>query len=383
MTVKYIWEHKNWRRFRYDRDALAESLDTANYELGVLDGKLSFLSEDQQKQAQIEALASEACESSRIEGVYLDRDSVRKSLIYRLGIERAGLPPASGIEDNVVRILIDATLDFNRNLTAERLKGWHAALFPTGYSDLVKITVGKWRTDETGVAEGPMDKPRYIYKAPPPEVVPAEMKYFLQWVNGNQGKEKRVNGLVRAAIAHYWFVAVHPFDDGNGRIARAVAEMALAQHENINRRCYSMSPQIEADKKNYYHYLDKTSKGDGDITDWLSWFLGCYVDSVRQAQAITEGVLLRTRFWVLHRGTSLNDRQRKVTGKLLAAGPDGFAGGLKTKKYCGMTGISPATAQRDIADLLVKNVLRHSHGRGRSTTYELVWPQLPSADNMM
>ena len=377
MVVEYIWAHKNWRQFRYERASLSESLDRACYELGVLDGKLSYLSEDQHKQALVEALASEVCESSRIEGVYLDRDSVRQSLLYRLGIEQAGVPPTSGIEDNVVQILIDATLDFNQNLTAKRLKGWHAALFPTGYSDLVKITIGKWRSDETGVAEGPMNNPRYIYKAPPPETVAKEMKYFFQWFNNSRGKEKEVHGLVRAAIAHYWFDVIHPFDDGNGRIARAVAEMALAQYENNNRRCYSMSPQIEADRKNYYHYLDKTSKGDGDINDWLLWFLGCYVDSVRQAQSITEGVLHKTRFWDLFRETNLNDRQKKVITKLLDAGPDGFEGGLKTKKYCGMTKTSKATAQRDIADLLQKGVLRHSHGQGRSTTYELVWLQLP------
>lgn len=373
MAVAYIWEHENWRQFRYDRAVLSESLDRASYELGVLAGKLSFLSEEQVKQALVDAMASEVFESSHIEGVYLDRDSVRQSILYRLGIERAGVAPASGIEDNVVQIQIDATVEFNRNLTAQRLKGWHAALFPTGYSDLVKITVGKWRTDETGVAEGPIDNPKYIYKAPPPEAVTSEMKYFFQWFNGSRGKEKEIHGLVRAAIAHFWFVVIHPFDDGNGRIARTVAEMALAQHENSNRRCYSMSSQIEADRKNYYHYLDKTSKGDGDINDWLLWFLGCYVDSVRQAQSVTEAVLSKTRFWDHFRETNLNDRQKKVITRLLDAGPGGFEGGLKTKKYCGMTKTSKATAQRDIADLLQKGILRHRHGHGRSTTYELVW----------
>jgi Fic family protein len=332
---------------------------------------------DVKEQARAEVLIEEVLKTSEIEGERLDAGAVRSSVARRLGLPTAGLPEIRDRHaDGVVEILLDATLDFEKELTAERLFGWHAALFPTGYSGLHPIRVGNWRDDRNGpmrVVSGPIGREKIHYEAPPAEGLDREMARFLRWWAKSRHEG---DGLLRAAMAHLWLVAIHPFEDGNGRIARTLSEMALAQDENLAPRFYSLSSRIMAERESYYAVLDRTNKGDGDLTEWMNWFLGCMAKALMHSSALLANVMQKARFRQHHAQTELNDRQRKVLNQLLEAGPSGFEGGMTNRKYAGMTHVSRATAQRELADLVTKGVLQANPAGGRSASYDLAWDRL-------
>lgn len=376
MTQKrqYIWQLSTWPKFRWNNDALLQPLSRCRFQQGFLLSQMKVLGFDDRQQARADVLVEEVLKTAEIEGERLDPRAVRSSVAQRLGLQTAGMPAVRDQSaDGVVEILLDATQGYEKELTAERLFGWHAALFPTGYSGLHKIRVALWRDDRSGpmrVVSGPVGRERVHYQALPAERLDVEMDRFLRWWRESRHKE---DGLLRVGTAHLWFVAIHPFEDGNGRIARTLTEMALAQDENLIYRYYSLSSQIMAERESYYAILERTQKGDGDITGWMIWFLECLNRAILKTGAIVSNVMQRTRFWQYHLQTGLNDRQRKVVNRMLEAGPGGFEGGLTNRKYAGMVHISRATAQRELADLVKKGILHVNPGGGRSANYDLVW----------
>ena len=325
-------------------------------------------------EAQAEILVEETVKTAAIEGEVLDRDSVRSSVARRLGLSEAGLPPAERHVDGLVEVLLDATQKYDQPLTAKRLKGWHAALFPTGYSGLHKIRVGEWREGKMEVVSGHVGREKVHFQAPPSKVLNEEMKNFFDWWKNSFGKTE---GFLRAGVAHFWFVTIHPFDDGNGRITRALTDMALAQDEKLPIRFYSVSSQIMEERTMYYDILEKSQKGDLDITAWLKWFLGCLIRSMEKSETIIAKVLVKAKFWQAHSQTSMNERQRKIINRLLDVGKGEFKGGLTTKKYVSLAKTSRATAFREIADLVEKNVLvQDPESKGRNVKYDLNWSLL-------
>jgi Fic family protein len=368
--VQYVWQLPTWPSFRWDSDSLLRPLGSTRKAQGRLLAEAEYFG----LEMQADVLAEDAFTTAAIEGERLDRDSVRSSVARRLGLPTAGLPPAERHIDGLVMMLIDATAAHERVLGQDRLKGWHAALFPTGYSGFKKITVGDWRpgsADPMQVVSGPAGREKVHYEAPPAGQLEEEMPRFFDWW---QKRQEKLDGLVRAALAHFWFVTIHPFEDGNGRIARALADMALAQDEQTNCRLYSMSAQISAERDGYYDVLERTQRGDGDVTSWLVWFLECQERSIQRSEEQVQKSIQKARFWQWCAGMSLNDRQQKVVNRLLETGPGGFEGGLTTRKYRGITKAPPSTAKRDIADLLGKGIIRQNPGGGRSVSYDLVWP---------
>ncbi len=323
-------------------------------------------------EAQADVLVEETFTTSAIEGEQLDRQSIRSSVARRLGLVTVGLPPADRHVDGLVEVLLDATRNHDVPLTAARLKHWQAALFPTGHSGLTRITAGEFRKSRKPmqVVSGPVGRETVHYEAPPSNRVAAEIGTFLDWWNTSCGQ---IDGLVRAAVAHFWFVTIHPFEDGNGRIARAVADMALAQDEKTGCRLFSMSAQINAERNAYYRELEKAQRGDGDITGWIAWFLHCQERAIARAEEQVSTSMKKATFWRSLAETPLNERQRKVVNRLLDAGPDGFAGGLTNRKYRGMTATTPESAKRDMAQLVGLGILIRNPGAGRSTSYSLQW----------
>ncbi len=373
-TTQYIWQHSSWPDFRWDHAVLLEPLGDCRFQQGKLLIQMNTLGFDTRQQARAEILIQEALKTSEIEGERLDPNAVRSSVARRLGLPSAGLPTSEDRQaDGVVDILLDATLNHAQALTTKRLLGWHAALFPTGYSGMHKIRVASWRDDHNGpmqVVSGPMGREKIHYQAPPATQLTNEMNQFIRW----WGKSPvRMDGLLRAAVGHLRFVAIHPFEDGNGRIARALTEMALAQDENLSMRYYSLSTQIMAERKAYYQILERTNTADGDITEWILWFLQCMSRAFQRSDQLLSNVMLKARFWQRYAQTGLKERQAKVINRLLEAGPGGFEGGLTNRKYAGMGHISKATAQRELADLVQKGILRTNQGGGRSTSYDLCW----------
>jgi Fic family protein len=368
----YVWQRKGWPEWRWQDTRLIGPLARARLYQGRLLGKIAGLGFELGLEVRAEVLAEETVKTAAIEGESLSRESVRSSVARRLGLPTAGLPPVERHVDGLVEMLIDATGRMSEPLTAERLKGWQAALFPTGYSGLHRLRVGKWRTGRRPmqVVSGPLGREKIHYEAPPASRVEAEITRLLDWWEASPGA---LDGILRAAVAHVWFVTIHPFEDGNGRIARAIADMALAQDERTSARFYSMSAQISADRDAYYAVLQRAQRGDGELTDWLLWFLECLERSVTSSETRLEHVFLRARFWQRHARTQLSERQRKAVARLLNAGRGGFEGWLTTRKYVGMTRASRATAQREISDLVEKGVLRKTSAGGRSTSYEVVW----------
>lgn len=324
------------------------------------------------REAQADILTEEAVKTSAIEGEHLNWDSVRSSVARHLGISTAGLKPANRSVDGLVEVLLDATQNYNKPLTRERLKNWQAALFPTGHSGLRKIRTGKWRGTEHAmqVVSGAMGREKIHYEAPPGEKVESEMKDFLSWWKTSLEQEE---GLLRSGLAHFYFVTIHPFEDGNGRIARALTDMALAQDEKLSTRYYSLSSQIMEERDDYYAILESSQKEKGDLTEWLKWYLDCYARAVEKAEKLIADVLAKAEFWQRHNAISINERQRKVINRLLDAGKGGFEGGLTTRKYVSMTKASRATAFREISDLLEKRILRQRNAKGRSVSYDLTW----------
>ena len=367
--VQYIWQTPEWPKFRWDSAALLRPLGKARRTQGELLAKAAYCDIT----LQAEVLTTEALTTAAIEGERLNLDSIRSSVARRLGLPTAGLPGPERHVDGLVEMLVDATRNHTTPLTTSRLKGWHAALFPTGYSGMSRIVVGEWRSGDASmqVISGPIGRETIHYEAPPVERVDGEVRRFLEWFRSSQGQ---LDGLVRAGVAHFRFVTIHPFQDGNGRIARAIADLALAQDENSGRRLYSMSAQIKAERDAYYEILEKTQKGGVDITSWITWFLECLERATRRSEHEMQKSLDKARLWqhIAHLG--LNERQRRVVNRLFEAGPGGFQGGLTNQKYRGITKTTRETAKRDMADLAAKGILARNPGGGRSVSYDLVWP---------
>lgn len=367
----YVWETSQWPRLRWQSDRLLTLLGRVRLEQGKLLSQVADLGFFKGEEAEAEILVEEAVKTAAIEGENLDRGSVRSSVARRLGLPTAGLPPSQRHVEGLVEMLLDATRNYSAPLTKERLKGWQAALFPGGYSGMHRIRVGEWRGDEPmRVVSGPLGRETVHYEAPPGERIEGEVDAFLEWWSAS-----RMDGVLRAGVAHFRFVTIHPFEDGNGRVARALTDLALAQDERLPARFYSLSSQIMAEREEYYAVLEKTQKGDGDITAWLEWFLGCFGRAIERSAHLMSAALLKSRFWRRHSQTEISERQKKVLNRLLDAGPGGFEGGLTTRKYTGLTRVSRATAYREIADMVEKNLLRPNPGGGRSASYEIAWEE--------
>jgi len=363
---RYIHEVPDWPRFRWDIGSLAAPLAEVRHRQGLLTGRLEALGFDRSMGVVLEALADEVQRSGEIEGERLERDQVRSSIARRLGIEIGGLVPADRRVEGMVEMMLDATQQFGAPLTAERLFGWHAALFPTAWSGLRRIAVGRWRDDSGGpmrVVSGPIGRERVHYEAPAAHRVDSEMRRFVEWFNG----ETTIDPVLKAALAHLWFVTIHPFDDGNGRIGRAGADVALARAERSGRRFYSMSAQICRERADYYAILEQTQKGGMDVTPWMRWFVECLGRAIEGAELSVSEALERARFWDRIEQGRLNDRQRKMLNRLL----DGFEGKLTTAKWAKIAKCSHDTALRDVQDLIARGVLIREEAGGRSTSYSL------------
>ncbi|HXI87220.1 MAG TPA: Fic family protein, partial [Parvularculaceae bacterium] len=339
----YIHELPDWPQFRWDHKALAEPLAAVRHRQGRLLGRMEGLGFALKGEALLSTLTEDVLKSSEIEGEVLDRDQVRSSIARRLGIDIGALTPADRHVEGVVEMVLDATQKFTDPLTDDRLFGWHAALFPTGRSGMHKIVVGAWRDDKSGpmqVVSGAIGRERVHYEAPTAARTPAEMAAFLKWFNNGRD----IDPALKAGVAHLWFVTIHPFDDGNGRIARAIADMQLARSEGSSQRFYSMSSQIRAERNAYYEILERSQKRDLDITEWLAWFLDCLGRAIDGAEEILAGVLKKKRFWDRHKTANLNERQRDMLNRLL----NGFEGKLTSSKWAKIEKCSPDTALRDI-----------------------------------
>lgn len=361
---KYIYEHKDWTEFSWQHDAISVVFGEVRLMQGKIIGQMNALGFSTKEEATLTALTLDVVKSSEIEGELLNYDQVRSSIARRLGINTAGLVPSSRHIEGVVEMMLDATQRHILPLTEKRLFGWHAALFPTGYSGPYEIEVGQYRTGEMQVVSGAMGKENVHYEAVKPELVKSEMDKFIDWFNNGNG----LDPVLKAAVAHFWFIIIHPFDDGNGRIGRAITDMLLARAEGSGERFYSMSAQILAERKRYYEVLQKVQHSSGDITEWLDWFLHCLKNAMLSTEATTQNILRKAEFWNLHEHTPINERQRLILNKLF----DGFEGKLKTSKWAKMTKTSSDTALRDIKDLVEKGILRQTDEGGRSVNYELV-----------
>jgi Fic family protein len=367
--AKYIHDRSEWPKFDWDQTRLAQQLAAVRHRQGRLIGRMQALGFALREEAVLNTLTEDVLKSSEIEGEVLDKDQVRSSIARRLGIEAGALTAADRNVEGVVEMMLDATQKYQEPLTDERLFGWHASLFPTGRSGMSKITVGIWRDDRLGpmqvVSKASSDRPRVHYEAPAAPRLDAEMKSFLDWFNGADS----LDPVLKAAIAHLWFVTVHPFDDGNGRIARAIADMSLARSEDSPQRFYSMSAQIRLERNAYYDILERTQKADTlEITPWLEWFLACLDRAFDGAETILATVFKKAEFWKKHAAAQLNDRQRDMLNRLF----DGFDGKLTSSKYATIEKTSPDTALRDITDLVARGILKKDEGGGRSTSYSLV-----------
>ncbi len=365
-----IWQHADWTEFRWDAAVLLPLLGECRKRQGKLLAEVSSLGMALAMEAQAELLTDEAITTAAIEGEILARESVRSSVARQLGLPTAGLSTDRSA-DGLVSVLLDATADAASPLTAQHLHGWHAALFPTGYSGFTRIRVGRWRGEgPMRVVSGAAGRERVHYEAPPARTVPGEMRTFLSWFNRH---EPAADGLIRAAVAHFRFVAVHPYEDGNGRLARALTDRAIARDDRRPARYYSMSSQIMKERLDYYAALARCSNGEGDLTPWLAWFLGCFGRAIAASEQRLAVVLDKARFWRRYAGLPLTERQLKVVNRLLDTGRGGFEGGLTTRKYVGMTGASRATAFREIENLLTRDILLRRPGGGRSVSYDLRW----------
>lgn len=370
----WIWQQADWPRFRWDEARLAQLLSRARLAQGKILGAARLLDARLSTEAVATILVEDGLTTSAIEGERLDLDAVRSSVARRLGLPTAGLPAPPRAVDGLIDVLLDATRRHDVLLTDERLFGWQAALFPTGYSGLHAIRVGGLRGDEPmRVVSGGIGKERVHFIAPPRRGLEAELDDFLAWFNAPPAGIKGLDGLVRAGLAHLWFVTLHPFEDGNGRLARAITDMALSQDEGQPMRFFSLSAQILRERDSYYAILERTQRGGLNVTDWLAWFLAQVEAAATAAELTVANTLAKARFWLAHQATVLNDRQRKTLNRMLDAGPGCFEGGMNTRKYMSLTGASRATAYRELADLIEKGCLRPTGGRGRSSAYDVVW----------
>jgi Fic family protein len=361
---KYIYEYKNRTDFSWQDKAINVVFGEVRLMQGKIIGHMNALGFFAKEEATLTALTLDVVKSSEIEGELLNYDQVRSSIARRLGINTAGLVSSSRHIEGVVEMMLDATQRYTLPLTEKRLFGWHAALFPTGFSGPCLIEVGRYRTGEMQVVSGALGKEKVHYEAVKPELVKTEMDKFLDWFNN----ENCLDPVLKAAIAHFWFIIIHPFDDGNGRIARAISDMLLACAEGSGDRFYSMSGQISAERKRYYEVLQKVQHSSGDITEWIDWFLHCLKNAILSTENTTQKILRKAKFWKLHEHTSFNERQRLMLSKLF----DNFEGKLQTSKWAKIVKTSNDTALRDIKDLVEKGILKQTDEGGRNANYELV-----------
>jgi Fic family protein len=362
----YIHQRADWPQFRWEHDQIAARLVDVRHRQGRLIGRMEGLGFSLRTEAVLNTLTEDVLKSSEIEGETLDRDQVRSSIARRLGIDIGGLKPADRDVEGVVEMMLDGTQNYDKPLTGRRLFDWHAALFPTGRSGMSRIKIGAWRDDKKGpmqVVSGAIGKEKVHYEAPVAGRLQGEMRTFLDWFE----KKNSIDLVLKAGVAHLWFVTIHPFDDGNGRIARTIADMELARSERSPQRFYSMSAQIRQERKAYYDILEATQRGDLDITGWLGWFLDCLGRAFAQAETILAAVLKKARFWERFAPEEFNERQRGMVNRLL----NGFEGKLTTAKWAKLAKCSHDTALRDIEDLIKKNVLVKDSAGGRSTSYSL------------
>ena len=370
----YIHELSGWPRLEWGPDRLAATLVDIRHRQGRLTGHLEALGFDLQQEAVLETLSSDVLKSSEIEGEKLNAEQVRSSIARRLGIDIGALKPADRNVEGVVEMMLDATRHYDQPLTAQRLFAWHAFLFPTGRSGMHKITIGTWREDSTGpmeVVSGAIGKEHVHFQAPPADRLDREMRTFLDWFNAKTD----IDPVLKAGLAHFWFVTIHPFDDGNGRIARAIADLALTRSENSPQRFYSMSAQIRQERDAYYDMLEQTQKGPLDITPWMEWFLDCLGGAIDSAQITLGSILTKARLWETIAGVAINPRQRLVLNRLL----DGFEGKLTTSKYAQLGKCSHDTALRDILTLVEDGILVRNPEGGRSTSYALAANHCPQS----
>ena len=361
--AKYIYEHNNWTSFSWDDKAINGIFGEVRFMQGKIIGHMNALGFSAKEEATLSSLTLDVVKSSEIEGELLNLEQVRSSIARRLGINTAGLVPSSRHIEGVVEMMLDATQRYELPLTEKRLFGWHAALFPTGYSGLYKIEVGKYRSGEMQVVSGAMGKEKVHYNAIKPALVKEEMVKFLTWFN----HDNQLDPVLKAAIAHFWFITIHPFDDGNGRMGRAITDMLLARAEDSGERFYSMSSQILNERKRYYEILQKVQHSTGNLTEWLDWFLNCLKNAMLTTENTTQKIVQKAEFWKLHQQTPINERQRLMLNKLL----DGIDGKLQTSKWAKITKTSTDTALRDIKDLIGKGILIQTAEGGRSANYEL------------
>jgi Fic family protein len=362
----YIHQMDNWPNFKWNNDEFVNLLSEARNLQGRLIGKMESLGFELRDEALLETLTLDVLKSAEIEGELLNPEQVRSSIAQRLGMEFAGAIMSDRNVDGMVEMMIDATRNCYKPLTTERLFDWHAALFPMGRSGIFKITVADWRKDTSGqmqVVSGAAGREKVHFQAPDADLIEKEMNRFLTWFN----EENKIDLVIKAAIAHLWFVTIHPFQDGNGRITRALTDMLLAQSDKSTQRFYSMSAQIRIERKEYYEILEKTQKGDLDITEWIKWFLSCLIKALKSTDKILIRVLFKADFWNRYSKTIINERQKKILNKLL----DGFEGKLTSMKWAKIAKCSKDTAIRDINDLINKDVLQKESAGGRSTNYEL------------
>lgn len=365
----YIHERTEWPEFRWEQTSLTRLLAGVRHLQGRLLGRMEGLGFQLREEATLQSLTQDVVKSSEIEGEKLDIETVRSSIARRMGLEIGALRPIDRNVEGIVDIMLDATRQHEKPLTQERLFGWHSALFPTGRSGLQRITVGAWRSRESGamqVVSGPIGREKVHFEAPSHDRLKAEMSAFLKWFNA----PSEMDLVLKSAIAHFWFVTIHPFEDGNGRIARAIADMMLARSESSAQRFYSMSAQIQQERNAYYDVLERSQKGTLDITRWLEWYLNCLKRAIDASENLLGAILVKDRFWRLHAGESFNDRQRKVINRLL----DGFEGKLTSSKWARLAKCSSDTAVRDINDLLEREILTREQAGGRSTSYALQLP---------
>lgn len=370
----YIHNRENWNEFTWDNKKVLLKLSETRNLQGKLLGRMESLGFDLQNEAILNTLTLEIVKSSEIEGEILETEQVRSSIARRLGIDIAGAIESERHIDGIVEMMLDATQRYSLPLTKERLFGWHSALFPTGWSNMFKITVADWRKDTKGsmqVVSGPLGREKVHFEAPTAERIDSEMERLLDWIEN----EMEVDPVLKAAISHLWFVTIHPFEDGNGRITRAITEMILARSDNSVKRFYSMSAQIRVERKQYYDVLERTQKGNSDITEWILWFLECLQEAINSTYGVLQKVLQKAEFWKTHSSTILNERQQKMIDRILV----GFTGKLTTTKWGKICKCSQDTALRDIQDLIKKNILQKEPSGGRSTNYELI--EMPGGNN--
>jgi len=361
--IKYIYQYDNWQQFTWREPEILDILLKVRHLQGKLFGQMAGLGFLLKEETMLSSLTLDVLKSSEIEGELLDFEQVRSSIARKLGIDYTGMVNSDRNVEGIVEMMLDATQNFMQPLDEVRLFGWHCALFPMGRSGIYKIEAGKYRTGEMQIVSGAMGKEKIHYQAPAPSTMKIEMDKFLNWFNS----DSKIDLVIKAAIAHFWFIIIHPFDDGNGRIARAISDLILARSEGSAQRFYSFSNQIMIERKVYYATLQKVQYSDGDITEWLEWFLNCLYRAMLVTDETIQKTLRKADFWDMHKKTIINERQRLMLNKLL----DGFEGKLKSSKWAKITKCSADTALRDIKDLIGKGILKQEESGGRSTNYEL------------